>query len=63
MQFQTKLFIGGEFVDAQDRGRIEVLNPHDNSVLAGVSEARAADIESVSRVARPRPRRIVADCS
>ncbi len=45
MQFQTKLFIGGEFVDAQDRGRIEVLNPHDNSVLAEVSEARAADID------------------
>ena len=46
MQFQTKLFIGGEFVDAQDRGRIEVLNPHDNSVLAGVSEAPAADFRT-----------------
>jgi aldehyde dehydrogenase (NAD+) len=45
MQFQTRLFIGGEFVDAVDRGRIEVLNPHDNSRLAEVTEARAADID------------------
>jgi aldehyde dehydrogenase (NAD+) len=45
MQFQTRLFIDGEFVDAIDRGRIEVLNPHDNSRLAEVAEARAADID------------------
>ncbi len=45
MQFQTRLFIGGEFVDAVDRGRIEVLNPHDNSRLVEVAEARAADID------------------
>lgn len=45
MQFQTRLFIGGEFVDAVEGGRIEVLNPHDNSRLAQVAEARAADID------------------
>ncbi|HYK64425.1 MAG TPA: aldehyde dehydrogenase family protein [Patescibacteria group bacterium] len=45
MQFQTRLFIGGEFVDAVEGGRIEVLNPHDNSRLAEVAEARAADID------------------
>ncbi len=45
MQLQTRLFIGGEFADAADRGRIEVLNPHDNSCLAEVAEARAADID------------------
>jgi acyl-CoA reductase-like NAD-dependent aldehyde dehydrogenase len=45
MQFQTRLFIGGEFVDAVDGGLIEVLNPHDNSRLAEVAEARAADID------------------
>jgi aldehyde dehydrogenase (NAD+) len=45
MQFQTRLFIDGEFVDAIDGGRIEVLNPHDNSRLAEVAEARAADID------------------
>jgi aldehyde dehydrogenase (NAD+) len=51
MQFQTRLFIGGEFVDAVERGRIEVLNPHDNSRLAEVSEARAADIDRAVAVA------------
>ncbi|MGD0120771.1 MAG: aldehyde dehydrogenase family protein, partial [Candidatus Binatus sp.] len=45
MDFQTKLFIGGEFVDAADGGVIETLNPHDNSRLAAVAEARAADID------------------
>ena len=45
MDFQTKLFIGGEFVDAADGGLIETLNPHDNSRLAEVAEARAADID------------------
>jgi aldehyde dehydrogenase (NAD+) len=45
MQLQTRLFIGGDFVDAIDRGRIEVFNPHDNSTLAEVAEARAADID------------------
>ncbi|MGO9454053.1 MAG: aldehyde dehydrogenase family protein [Candidatus Binataceae bacterium] len=45
MQFQTKLFIDGDFVDAADGGTIEVLNPHDNSRLADVAEARVADID------------------
>jgi aldehyde dehydrogenase (NAD+) len=44
-EFQTRLFIDGEFVDAADGGAIEVLNPHDNSRLAHVAEARAADID------------------
>ncbi|MGH7863381.1 MAG: aldehyde dehydrogenase family protein, partial [Candidatus Binataceae bacterium] len=51
MQLQTKLFIGGEFVDAQERGRIPVLNPHDNSLLAEVAEARAADIDKAVEAA------------
>src|SRR5215469_633023 len=45
MQFQRRLFIGGEFVDAVEGGRIEVLNPHDNSRIAEVAEARAADLD------------------
>jgi aldehyde dehydrogenase (NAD+) len=45
MQLQTRLFIGGEFVDAEERGTIPTLNPHDNSKLADVAEARAADID------------------
>ena len=45
MNFQTRLFIGGEFVDALDGGTIESLNPHDNSRLALVAEARDRDID------------------
>ncbi|MEZ5841000.1 MAG: aldehyde dehydrogenase family protein [Hyphomicrobiales bacterium] len=45
MGVQNKLFIGGRFVDAVDGGTIEVLNPHDNSVITEVAEARAADVD------------------
>jgi len=45
MQFQNKLFIGGEFVDAREGGTIEVLNPHDNSKLTDIAEARAVDVD------------------
>ncbi len=42
---QNKLFIGGEFVDGIDGGTIEVLNPHDGSVITQIAEARAADVD------------------
>ena len=42
---QTKLFIGGEFVDALDGATIDVLDPHDGSLLAQVAEAKAADVD------------------
>ncbi|MSZ58266.1 MAG: aldehyde dehydrogenase family protein, partial [Actinobacteria bacterium] len=42
---QTKLFIGGEFVDAADGATIDVLDPHDGSLLAQVAEAKAADVD------------------
>ena len=42
---QTKLFIGGEFVESLGGGTLEVLNPHDCSVLAEVAEARAEDVD------------------
>ena len=44
-QLQTQLFIGGRFVAAEAAADIEVLNPHDNSVIAEVAEARRADID------------------
>jgi aldehyde dehydrogenase (NAD+) len=50
--FQTKLFINNEFVDAVDGGTIDVLNPFDNSLLAKVSEARPADIDHAVAAAR-----------
>ena len=49
---QTKLFIGGEFVDAVDGGTVEVLNPHDCSVLAEVAEARQADVDRAVAAAK-----------
>jgi aldehyde dehydrogenase (NAD+)/betaine-aldehyde dehydrogenase len=52
LDIETRLFIGGEFVDSIDGGRIPVLNPHDNSVLAEVSEAREADIDRAVEAAR-----------
>src|SRR6266852_9231307 len=52
LAIETRLFIGGEFVDAVEGGRIPVLNPHDNSLLAEVSEARAADVERAVAAAR-----------
>ncbi len=45
IDIETRLFIGGEFFDSIEGGRIPVLNPHDNSVLAEVSEARQADVD------------------
>jgi acyl-CoA reductase-like NAD-dependent aldehyde dehydrogenase len=45
MSLQTHLFVGGEFVDALEGGVVVTRNPHDNSVIAEVAEARAADID------------------
>lgn len=42
---QTQLFIGGEFADAVDGSTVDVVDPHDGSVLAKVALARAADVD------------------
>lgn len=42
---QNRLFIGGEFVDAVGGSTVEVINPHDCSVITEVAEGRAADID------------------
>jgi aldehyde dehydrogenase (NAD+) len=52
LDIETRLFIGGEFVDSVEGGRITVTNPHDNSVLAEISEARPADIDRAVEAAR-----------
>jgi aldehyde dehydrogenase (NAD+) len=53
---ETKLFIDGEFVDAEAGGTIEVLNPYDGARLAEVAEARAADVDrAVEAAARAFP--------
>ena len=43
---QTQLFIDGRFVDAVDRGTIDVLNPHDGSLIAKIAAATAADVDA-----------------
>jgi len=49
---ETRLFIGGEFVDAVEGGRIKTLNPHDNSLIAEVSSASIKDIDLAVDAAR-----------
>src|SRR3954447_13665529 len=48
----NRLFIDGEFVDSEARSRIPVLNPHDNSLITEVSEAKAADVDRAIAAAR-----------
>jgi acyl-CoA reductase-like NAD-dependent aldehyde dehydrogenase len=52
LEIESRLFIGGEFTDAVEGGRIPVLNPHDNSLLAEVSEASPADVDRAVAAAR-----------
>jgi aldehyde dehydrogenase (NAD+) len=52
LDIESRLFIGGEFTDALEGGRIPVYNPHDNSLLAEVSEASPADIDRAVAAAR-----------
>jgi betaine-aldehyde dehydrogenase len=42
---QTRLLIGGAFVDAADGRTIDVYDPHDGGVLARVAEAREEDVD------------------
>ena len=48
---QTLLLIDGTFTEGRAGGTIEVLNPHDCSVLAAVAEARADDVDDAVRAA------------
>jgi acyl-CoA reductase-like NAD-dependent aldehyde dehydrogenase len=45
MTLQTKLMIGGEFVDALDGRTMDVVNPFDGTVMAPVAEAGPADVD------------------
>ena len=42
---QTRLFVGGEFVEGVDGATMQVWDPHDGSLLAEVAEARPADVD------------------
>jgi aldehyde dehydrogenase (NAD+) len=41
----NQLFINGSFVDALDGATLEVLNPHDCSLITTIAEAKAADVD------------------
>jgi aldehyde dehydrogenase (NAD+) len=45
------LFIGGEFVDALDGDTIDVLDPHDGSLIAAVAQAKEADVDRAVQAA------------
>jgi len=42
---QNRLLIGGQFVDAQAGGTIDVLNPHDGTLITRIAAAEAADVD------------------
>jgi len=42
---QTRLFIGGQWVDAAAGGEIEVINPYTGQKIVSVAEARAEDVD------------------
>ena len=52
MSVQNQLFINGEFVDAVDGGRIDVLNPYDNSLITTIAEAREKDVDRAVQAAK-----------
>lgn len=51
MAMDTKLFIDNEFVNSRAGGTIPVLNPHDNSTICEVAEARAEDVDDAVEAA------------
>jgi len=51
-QIRNQLFIDGEFVDAADGATITVTNPHDNSELTAIAEAKAADVDKAVAAAK-----------
>jgi len=48
---RQQLFINGEFVDAASGETLATLNPHDNSLIAEVAMAGAADVEKAVQAA------------
>jgi aldehyde dehydrogenase (NAD+) len=51
-RFPTRLFIHGEWVEAESGGRFSVVNPATEEVLTEVAEAGAADVDCAVRSAR-----------
>ncbi len=51
-KIRTRIWIGSEWVDAEDGGRFATVNPATDEVIAEVAEGRAADIDRAVRSAR-----------
>ncbi|GGO79917.1 putative aldehyde dehydrogenase DhaS [Marinobacterium nitratireducens] len=52
MNIQNNMLIGGEWCEARDGGTIDVLNPHDGSVITRVAEAKAEDVDRAVAAAK-----------
>ncbi|MFF5082818.1 aldehyde dehydrogenase [Actinoplanes sp. NPDC000266] len=48
----TKLFIGGVWTDPSDPNLLDIVSPHDQSVIARVAQAQPADIDRAVEIAR-----------
>ncbi|MCG3759451.1 aldehyde dehydrogenase family protein [Vibrio cincinnatiensis] len=49
---QNKLLIGGQWVDSVDGSVIDVINPHDGSLITQVAEAKEADVDRAVQAAK-----------
>jgi acyl-CoA reductase-like NAD-dependent aldehyde dehydrogenase len=52
LDIEGRLFIGGEFVNSIEGTTIPVYNPHDNSLLVEIQEAKPADVDRAVAAAR-----------
>lgn len=52
MDIQNKLLIGGQWVDGIDGNVIDVVNPHDGSLITQVAEAKEADVDRAVQAAK-----------
>ena len=47
ISFATQLFIDGKFVDATSGKKLELINPHDESLICKVESAGVEDVDKV----------------
>ncbi|WP_290699364.1 aldehyde dehydrogenase family protein [Amphritea sp.] len=52
MHIQNKMLINGEWVDALDGATIDVVNPHDGSLITKLAEAKEADVDRAVAAAK-----------
>jgi len=51
-QIQTKLLIGGQWVDGEAGATIDIVNPYDGSRIVSIAEGREEDVERAVRAAK-----------